>query len=281
LCHGFSPDGYSVFKHLIMLRVRILSAVVLLPIFVAFLLLGSWWFFVLMLVALSLAGWEFVKLMQKGNHSPWLPAVWSLIWLALLDAKLSGPSFLVPAVTLVMVVALIWSMKTFSQGQPDPSSQWALSLAGGLYLGLLGANFVSLRERDNGLAWSVMAYGGTWLADVGAYFIGRQWGRHKLVPKLSPGKTVEGSLGGLAIGTIGTAILAALCDFPVWQGLILGALIALLSPLGDLAVSMIKRQVRAKDSGTLIPGHGGVLDRIDSLLVSVSVTLFFVQWIVQ
>ncbi len=264
-----------------MLCVRVLSAIVLLPVVMGFLALGGWWFFALISVGLLLAGWEFVNLMRKGDHAPWLPAVLLFIWVPLLDSKLNGPSFLAPAMVLVMIASLSWAMVAFSRGQADPTAEWSLTVAGGLYLGLLGMHFVRLRELEDGLAWSVIAFGSTWLADVGAYLVGRQWGRRKLAPKLSPGKTIEGSIGALVMGVLGTAILAALLDFEALQGALLGLLISAIYPQGALGISMIKRQVGAKDTGKLIPGHGGVLDRMDSLLISVTVATYFVTWVVQ
>ena len=264
-----------------MLRTRVLSAIVLLPLIVGSLALGGWWFFVLIGLILSLGAWEFADLMHRGDRALWLPAMVILIWVLLADRARPSWQLLAPGLTLVLLTSLVWAMSRFSRGETDPMANWALTVTGGLYLGWMGAHFVQLREVDDGLFWSLIAFGSTWLADSGAYFIGRVWGRHKLAPKLSPGKTWEGSLGGLVVGSLSTALLAALFGLGVWHGLALGILIATLSPIGDLAVSMIKRQVGAKESGRLIPGHGGVLDRIDSLLISVTLATYYVIWIVQ
>jgi phosphatidate cytidylyltransferase len=126
------------------------------------------------------------------------------------------------------------------------------------------------------------------LADSGAYFVGQAWGQRKLAPALSPGKTWEGYLAGVITGAVLTSLLASLwrvgagdgTTLSAVHGLILGGLIAIVAPLGDLAVSMIKRHVGAKDSSDLIPGHGGALDRVDSIVWAAVIGYYYLQWFV-
>jgi phosphatidate cytidylyltransferase len=119
---------------------------------------------------------------------------------------------------------------------------------------------------------------GTWLADSGAFLVGMRWGRHKLAPALSPGKSWEGLLGGIVFGVAGNGLLALAFSLPAIHGALLGLSGATLGAIGDLAISMMKRQVGAKDSGRLIPGHGGALDRIDSLLFAVLAGYLYLSW---
>lgn len=264
-----------------MLRVRVLSALVLLPIIIAVLILGGWLFFVMIGLFLSVGAWEFAELMQRREqHSLWLPASIVLIWVILADVSWPVRDLLGPGLALLLLVSLIWAMYRFNQGDPNPTANWGLSLLAGLYLGWMGSHFLRLRGLDDGMAWSLVTFGSTWLGDSGAYFVGRAWGKHKLAPKLSPGKTWEGSIGGLVLGAGSTGLLALLFGLNPWHGLILGVLIAVISPLGDLGISMIKRQVGAKDSSNIIPGHGGALDKIDSLLISVTIATYYVIWFV-
>lgn len=264
-----------------MLRTRVLSAIILLPLALGVLYLGGWWFFGAIGLVMTLAAWEFVALMRRGGRAPWLPATVALIWIPLLDVARPQWRLFAPGLSLVMAAGLAWAMCRFNSGDPEPTSNWALTVAGGLYLGWFGSHFLRLRELGDGLDWSVVAYGSTWLADSGAYFIGRAWGRRKLAAKLSPGKTWVGTLGGLVVGAGSAALLAAVFGLGTWHGLALGVLIGAVSPVGDLGVSMIKRQVGAKDSSMLIPGHGGVLDKIDSLLISVTLATYYVVWVVE
>lgn len=261
-----------------MLRTRILTAVILIPLVIGALAIGGTVFSFFIGVVLCLGAWEFTGLMRTGGQSSWLPASLAVIFLLLLDALYPEYDALAPGLVAVLLVSLAWAMHRFSRGDPNPVGGWAVSILGGLYLGWLGSHFLRLREMQSGLVWSVVTFGGTWLADSAAYFVGRAWGQHKLAPRLSPGKTWEGSLGGLVAGTASTSLLAALFGLGAWHGAALGLLIATLSPLGDLGISMIKRQVGAKDSSGLIPGHGGVLDKIDTLLVSVAIATYYAAW---
>jgi phosphatidate cytidylyltransferase len=154
-----------------------------------------------------------------------------------------------------------------------------------------GKTWLGLGQGE-GLWWTALALSSTWLADTGAYFAGRAWGRQKLSPLASPSKTWAGFVGGVVLGTLGGAGLAILLRLvagalgqytvmTIWDGLALGVLVSLLSPLGDLGESMIKRYVGAKDSGRLIPGHGGMFDRIDSLLWAAVIAFYYAVWIVR
>jgi phosphatidate cytidylyltransferase len=127
------------------------------------------------------------------------------------------------------------------------------------------------------------------LADSGAYAVGRLWGRRKLAPVLSPAKTWEGYLAGVVLGSTLTALLAWLWSGRAgagttingWHGLVLGSTIAAIAPLGDLAISMVKRQVGVKHSGRAIPGHGGALDRVDSVLWASVIGYCYVLWVIM
>jgi phosphatidate cytidylyltransferase len=174
--------------------------------------------------------------------------------------------------------ALVWQL--FQSSRPAPTADWALTVVGGLYVGWMGGHLVALRDVPDGIHWLLLPLSITWLADTGAYFIGSTWGRRKLAPRISPGKTWEGTFGGWLTGVVAGGLLAGLLGLGIVHGLALGALIGFASPLGDLGISMIKRQVGAKDSSHLIPGHGGMLDRIDSILFTIVIGYYYVQWVV-
>jgi phosphatidate cytidylyltransferase len=126
-------------------------------------------------------------------------------------------------------------------------------------------------EPARGAALAFMVLLVVWAADVGAFVVGRWRGRTKLAPAVSPGKTWEGVLGGLVAAGLATGVSASVLNLPVMPFVLLGAVTALVSVLGDLTTSMFKRNVGVKDSGHLLPGHGGVMDRIDSLTAAVPV----------
>ena len=152
-------------------------------------------------------------------------------------------------------------------------------MAAAVYVGLGTAALCALREKA--FAWAVLALVLTWANDTFAYFAGRLWGKHKMLPSVSPKKTWEGFAGGL-LGSLAGAFAMqqwALPGLQVWECLLLGVLAGLLGPLGDLSESALKRAFGKKDSGKLLPGHGGILDRVDALLlIAPAVWLHAVVW---
>ena len=169
---------------------------------------------------------------------------------------------------------------------------WALTFTGALYIAWLLSHFVLLRALqiplnpaplsglgiESGAAWVILVLAVTFLQDTAAYFVGRGLGRHKLAPVLSPKKTVEGAIGGLLGAVAASLICIPLLGLPlsVGAGVVIGIIGGIAGPLGDLAESLIKRQVGLKDIGKIIPGHGGVLDRADSLLFTAPALYYLV-----
>jgi phosphatidate cytidylyltransferase len=260
------------------LLTRTISATVLLPLALAAIYLGGDLFFVLVALVLALATFEFVRLMERGDYRPTLLFSWGFVGIGLFISRDPDGAWLRPAMASLLGAALVWQL--FQTQRPAPTADWALTVVGGLYIGWMGGHLVALRRVPDGIQWLLLALIITWSADTGAYLIGSAWGRRKLAPRLSPGKTIEGTVGGWLTGVVTGGLLAELMGLAIVHGLGLGALIGLSSPLGDLGISMIKRQAGAKDSGHLIPGHGGMLDRIDSILFTVVVGYYYVQWLI-
>ena len=169
----------------------------------------------------------------------------------------------------------------------------AVSAAGVLYLGMSFAHLIGLRVMEHGMApvatqlgvlepgcaliWTALI--GTWASDTFAYFAGSFLGRHKLCPSISPGKTVEGFVGGLIGTTASVAGLGVLFGFDVQVMAVLGLCICIIATLGDLVESVMKRYTGIKDSGHIIPGHGGIWDRFDSVIYTVPFVYYFVQFV--
>lgn len=257
-----------------MLIKRVLVAVILLPIGLIFIYLGGWPFAVLIALILGLASREYAILFRAGGYEP---AGFLMIGASVLFALgraynnfISEPWL----VSLFVLSALTYHLVAYERGRDLAATDFSITLAGGMYIGWIGSYLVSLRALDDGMWWLLLALPAVWLADTGAYFIGRQWGKHKMSKRLSPKKSWEGYMGGIVFGVLGTMLLAWLFQryapvgpmINIWSGALLGLVLSLVSVLGDLGESMIKRQVGMKDSGTLLPGHGGVFDRIDSWL---------------
>jgi phosphatidate cytidylyltransferase len=258
--------------------IRTVSALILLPLAIGLIWLGGGPFYVALGVLLGVAAHEFNQLMRQGSHPHQAPLMFSLALVGVMSVDAIYPvgNLLRPGITLILVAALIWQLR---HRQAEPTVDWALAATSGLYLGLAGAHFILLRQLPDGERWLLLTLTGTWLADSGAYFIGSRMGRHKMTPTLSPKKSWEGLAGGVLFGLALNPIVAAGFGLPWVHGAVLGLIGATIGTLGDLSISMIKRQVGAKDSGRLIPGHGGALDRLDSLLFTVIVGYYYLIWI--
>ncbi len=198
-------------------------------------------------------------------------------------ATFAGVRF--PEIPLLLPVLSIALMGSFAMQLRHASARehdigdWAVAFAGGLYLGWTCGHLAELLVLRHGLWWLVLTVGCTWATDSAAYLVGRALGRHKLAPLISPNKTWEGYFAGLLCGMLAGAAIGALSPLTWPAAAVAGALIGALSVFGDLIESMIKRQAHAKDSGHLIPGHGGVLDRIDSLLWSGVMVFYVAQYV--
>jgi phosphatidate cytidylyltransferase len=207
------------------------------------------------------------------------------IWVTVLTALTTFAGVRFPEIPLLQPILSIALMGSFAlqlrhaNTREHDVGDWAVAFAGGLYLGWTCGHLAELLVLKNGIWWLMLAVGCTWATDSGAYLVGRMLGRHKLAPMISPNKTWEGYFGGMLCGALVGAAIGAFSPLPLPAGAIVGALIGGLSVFGDLIESMIKRQANAKDSGHLIPGHGGVLDRIDSLLWSGVIVFYVAQYV--
>jgi phosphatidate cytidylyltransferase len=159
--------------------------------------------------------------------------------------------------------------------------EWLWSVGVALYLGWLGAHFVLLRGAPLGREWLFFVVLTVWAADTGAYFVGRAAGRRPLAPAISPGKTWEGAAAAEVAGLGAAAALNAVLDLGLGWGHVfaLGLLVPFAGQLGDLAESALKRGLGVKDSSRLVPGHGGIADRLDSLLFAAPTVYYYLQWI--
>jgi phosphatidate cytidylyltransferase len=264
-----------------MLRTRVLSAAVLIPLVAGLTYAGGWVLAAALFVVVVRCAYELFQLMRDAGYRPSLVAS-SIVMAALLVIALFPDLHLLGVVLAAAVIGtLIWQLLQLPQGQPTQS--WALTLGASLWLGFLISHFVLLRDLSPpfglgvGTRWLIVMFLVTWVNDSAAYFVGKAIGRHPCCPYLSPKKTWEGTIGGWIGGLVATVLLGYwLVDLPWYHGLALGALVATVAPFGDLAKSMVKRQMKVKDFSALIPGHGGMFDRIDSLLFVAPVVYYYV-----
>lgn len=192
-------------------------------------------------------------------------------------ALYAPPELLFVVLGLVVSGALIWQTLRPGEALEQTANHTGRLLLGITWMSLL-ASVVLLRREDSGLAWLFLVMAISWLGDTGGYFAGKYLGSHKLYPRISPKKTWEGVVGGVTLATMGTFAVRwiGLPQLSVIDCLILGPTLCLVGVVGDLAESMLKRSFQVKDSGWIMPGHGGLLDRIDSLLF---VTPLLYAWV--
>ena len=239
----------------------------------------------LICAACALAAVELRGMLRAAHYAPLDLTLIGLAVLLPLDAWLSpsaGGWSIAPEGVLIVVVVLMASLVALvlRRGSEHAMVDWALSLVLGLYLGGLMQFYLPLRRAPADVPgfWVMAVLGLSWICDSCAYFVGRAFGRTPLAPTVSPRKSLEGAIAGLVGATLAGLLLALL---PIGVSpLVLGGFglaIGLATVLGDLAESLLKRQTGVKDSGVLIPGHGGLLDRMDSLLFCAPVAVVYLH----
>lgn len=258
-----------------MLRTRVITALIALPLVIGAIMAGGLWFLGAVALVTLIAGWEFGRMMKAGGFTTTPLLTLGLIILLLLNSYRSDLN-LSCIISLVLLVSLVWQL--FRTDSLAPTADWALTLAGGLYIGWGMAHLVALRQLAGGVAWVWLALLSTWSTDTMAYFTGRTLGRHKLWPRHSPHKTWEGLIGSFGGGLFGAAIVAFFSNLGWGTALVIGLIVPVVALFGDLSISMMKRHVGVKDSSHLFPGHGGFLDRIDSLLFVNVVVYYYAVW---
>jgi phosphatidate cytidylyltransferase len=245
---------------------RILVSVVGLPVVLYLVWLGDWWLFALAAVAAMLALHEFFFIARPLR--PLVLAGYTGAVLALLGAWLGGQDWM--AAGFLTTIALAFVLKGISQTRQSITVAVGTTVLGAAWVGLGLAHVILLRAispTDDGRLAVFTVLLAVFASDTVAYFAGLLVGRHRLAPTISPGKTWEGLIAGAVIAVLVPFFALYRSDFlDVWRSLVLGAVIAVVAPLGDLFESAIKRDLKVKDTGRLLGGHGGVLDRIDSLL---------------
>src|SRR5919112_2818519 len=243
-----------------MLRWRAVTALVLAPIALASIALGKWAILLVLLVVIAGAAYELSRALEP---LPFLAAFGAGVLPLLLSIPYGSTGLLLGA-----VVALPWSLFWLAARPETRTLRAVLAvLLMSLWVGAPLAHLGLFPDSRPGVVLILIAVVGPWISDAGAYFAGRFFGRHLLFPSLSPKKTVEGGLGGLFLTMLVVALVAYIfLDFSPVEGLLIGAVVSIASQCGDLFESSLKRILDVKDLGTFLPGHGGVLDRVDSLL---------------
>jgi len=275
-----------------MLKKRVITALWAITLLVAAIWFGKPWFTVFVAIWGLLAVFEFYKMVAISK----MPALiyFGLIWtLLFILSPHCGYDFLMPLLLTSGVILFLICLLLLPQKE-KAFTGWTWTIAGILYVGWLLSYFVALRGIDEpmldaGRNWVFFALFTTFASDTAAFFVGGVLGKHYLAPGISPGKTWEGAIAGV-LGAIIVSLFFTLPrlftlsnplylqGFSYWQAMLLGLLVSVFGQLGDLVESLLKRNMGVKDSGRLIPGHGGFLDRMDSVVFAGIVVYYYVIW---
>ncbi|MCX8126169.1 MAG: phosphatidate cytidylyltransferase [Dehalococcoidia bacterium] len=248
-----------------MLRQRLITAVVGLPFLVALVWFGDPWFTAVWAVASGIGVWEVYTMARTAG---WRPMRWfGLVWVLLFTVSPHFPddNLLPILVSAAVILPLVWLAVRGDRGAAFVS--WGWTLAGIFYVGWLARYWVALRILEDGRDWTIWGMFVVFGSDTFAYFVGQAFGKHLMVPSISPKKTWEGALGGV-LGSLLASVLFGCILFPLLnypEALFLGFIVSIVAQAGDLSGSLLKRNLGFKDSGRFLPGHGGIIDRFSSL----------------
>lgn len=264
------------------LAVRLLTAAVGIPIILWMLFYGHPVVFsAFSLVVALVGGHELAGMTLKGEGL-------LKVYMVLATMAVTATLVFVPTgealVTLMLGIVILGPLATLARPDPlrEAGAKMAWLIAGPVYIGGAIAAIAKLHHLSSGGTWVVLSMALAWGSDTGGYFAGKAFGKHKLYEKVSPKKTIEGSIGGLV-----AIVLMALVAKVVWlddelsilHAVVLALVAGAAGQAGDLCVSVIKRSTAVKDTGFIIPGHGGLLDRIDALMFTASITLLYTHWV--
>lgn len=269
-----------------MLKQRVITALVGIP----FLIAAVWfdeplpWFTVLVAILGLLAVLEFYRLVAASKVPPltYFGLIGTLFFilsrdsdlLSVLETQFDLSPIMPLLLTSLVLLSLVWLL--FRAGKEEAYASWAWTMAGVLYVGWLLSYLVALR-LDAGRDWVFLALFTTFGSDTNAFFVGRLLGKHRLAPRISPAKTWEGAIGGVLGAVIVSLVIVSVLGMPLsyGQAILLGLLVSVFGQLGDLVESLLKRNMGIKESGNLVAGHGGVLDRMDSVLFAGVVVYYY------
>ena len=275
--------------------IRTLVTAFLVPITFLVIWAGGWWLTVLITICAILGGWELASLVatDKGKLIKFICSIWSGALVVVMHLYLEDFGFMftvfpvLVSIPFVLMICTFWKVLVTKQDALRKLFQITSSLSKNSFVALVVGGLLSfallLNDLQAGRDWIYSIIVVVAATDVASYIFGSLFGKHKLVPKISPSKTWEGGIAGLTFAIFASVIVYYLLDLPTNLGLsiVFGVVIYFSALIGDLLESSLKRLVGVKDSGSLIPGHGGILDRMDSILISLFVGYFFVLWTID
>ena len=268
---------------------RTLTALGLAAVGLPAIIYGGVFYFLLIAIVLAGSAWEYVRMYRAVRLEPHqIVTIGGVLCIA--TARFFFPQAAIPLFVLVVLLAMAVHVVAYERGRDQAPVDFAVTVAGIVYLGWLGSYLIDLRQLPQGGWWLMLVLPIIWAGDTGAYSIGAVYGKHKMTPRLSPKKSWEGYFAGLftsiVVGAFFSYAFSSQGPEPLrglitpLQGGVLGLVIGALAPLGDLGESMFKRQGGLKDSSNVFPGHGGFFDRIDSWIWGAALGYFIIQFFI-
>ena len=260
-----------------MLLKRIIVALIFIPILTFFILWGGFLFLGLICTIIGFGLFEFYQGMKREKL---LTNIGILLGMGIpFSFYLMGEKAASPILTLVIFLFLFGQFFEFKRRRN--STDAFINIGGILYISFLFSHILILRNIPRiGSTLTITVLFATWMGDTGAYFIGERWGKHKLLPEISPHKSKEGFLGAVLVSSLAMFISRLWLCLPLIHTAILGILIGTMGQMGDFFESMLKREIGIKDFSGILPGHGGILDRFDSVLFTVPLFYYYVKYLI-
>jgi phosphatidate cytidylyltransferase len=259
-----------------MLYLRILSALFGIPIVLGSVYLGGYWYALFLAIVTNVGAYEYNQLLKKRGYR--IPAIVTYLGVTLFIAAIYFEQQVLLYPLLMFLFIMLFTSTLFKMDRLSVVES-AVSIWGIIYIGGMFGFILLLRMQPEGAIYTYILLAGVWIHDTLAYFVGVKWGLRKFAPQISPNKSLEGSMAGLfgtaAIFFSVTILLPDLVPVNPGAAIVLAIGLSVFAQLGDLLESALKRQLQVKDSGGLIPGHGGVLDRFDSLMLAAPFVYYF------
>lgn len=265
---------------------RVIVALIIGPGLLLTAYLGGLAFFIPVAILLLISASEFSAITRAlGRQTPnWL--LLPCVALVLVASNWAFPEYIGLALFISLLAVVFFALKMHElSASTDAALDWFALVAGIMLLGWMGGHFFQLRNLPvNGWQWTAVTFISIWVADaaafaVGKLLVGRVLGRHSLAPRLSPNKTIEGYVGGIVVSVVCTLGLAWFLRLPLALAGLVGLAVSTLSVVGDLSISLLKREAGIKDTGKLFPGHGGALDRFDTLIWAVAIAYYVIRFV--
>lgn len=262
---------------------RILGIAIITPICVGLVIAGGWIYTLGASAILGFAAWEYWNFFRGSKYTPHKYFLIAATMICAVFRYVFAGRYFEPVFALSFFISIIISLSRYEEDDANSLITMGLELIGLIFIAYFGTYLISLRFLPDGKMWVLLAIPAIGCGDIGAFLIGSRFGKHKMAPKVSPNKSMEGYAGGILF-TVLYALLFSLiftygaANITVGRAAILGVILGIVSPLGDLLESLIKRSFNKKDSGKVIPGHGGVLDRVDTWLLGGATAYFVITY---